>query len=194
MRHQFDGTSSEHPVGESLVDLLRRRASTSGDKQAFCFLAGDGSSEATITYRQLDERAMAIAAHLQSMAPRGARALLVFPPGLDFIAGSSAASMRESWLCRWPRRPQSLRLSAEPIVEASNPFLVLSTARHQEEAEASNAPRALLERRWVAIDEIPSEARSAWQDPRVDGRHLAFLQYTSGSTSAPKGSCLVIAI
>ncbi len=191
MRHQLDGTSSEYALGESLVDLLRRRASTSGDKQAFCFLSGDGASEVTITYRQLDERAMAIAGCLQSLAPRGARALLVFPPGLDFIAGFFGCLY--AGIMAVPIAPPGrnrFASSVEPIVDASNPSLVLSTAKYHEEAIASKTSKALLERRWVAVDEVPDDALHAWQDPHVDGRHLAFLQYTSGSTSVPKGVML----
>jgi acyl-CoA synthetase (AMP-forming)/AMP-acid ligase II/acyl carrier protein len=191
MRHQFDGLSSEYPAGESLVDLLRRRASALGDKQAFCFISGDGSPEVAITYRQLDERARAIAGQLQALAPRGARAILLYPPGLDFV-GAFFGCLYAGIMAVPIASPGRGRFawSAESIVEASKPSLVLSTARHYEEAIAPRAPRALLERRWVATEQIGADAGNSWQDPRIDGRDMAFLQYTSGSTSAPKGVML----
>ena len=71
----------------SLVDLLQARASTMGDKQGFRFVVGSGEEERSLTYRELHERAMAIAGELQTLAAEGERALLLFPPGLDFITG-----------------------------------------------------------------------------------------------------------
>ncbi len=191
MRHPFDGQSLEFPSCDSLVDLLRRRAETCGQKQAFCFVSADGSDEASLSYVELDERARAIAAELQAIAPPGARALLLYPPGLDFVsaffgclyAGVLAVPIapptrnRHGWL-------------GESIVEAADPAVILSTARHREEVLSHRAPRSLLERRWVATDQVPLEAKNVWRDPRVDSTQTAFLQYTSGSTSEPKGVML----
>jgi acyl-CoA synthetase (AMP-forming)/AMP-acid ligase II len=69
----------------NLVDLLRARASVMGEKRVFSFLRGDGDIEASLTYRELHERAMAIAGDLQSSTSPGDRVLLLFPAGLDFI-------------------------------------------------------------------------------------------------------------
>jgi amino acid adenylation domain-containing protein len=41
--------------------------------------------------------------------------------------------------------------------------------------------------RCVATDSIPADLADLWQAPSVTGESLAFLQYTSGSTSTPKG-------
>ena len=40
---------------------------------------------------------------------------------------------------------------------------------------------------WIATDELDDELADMWQRPSVAESDLAFLQYTSGSTSDPKG-------
>src|SRR6476619_4138148 len=70
----------------TLVDLLRWRAAHQPDRHAYTFLQ-DGEAEAVdLTYRELDRRARAIGALLQSLGVAGERALLLYPPGLDYIA------------------------------------------------------------------------------------------------------------
>jgi len=70
----------------TLVNLLRSRASQYPDQTAYIFLE-DGEHEShTLTYRQLDEKARAIAAYLQAQLLPGDRVLLVYPQGLEAIA------------------------------------------------------------------------------------------------------------
>ena len=73
-------------AGASLVEMLRFRAGVQPDDRAFVFLR-DGEREGdAVTYAELDRRCRTIAAELQRRVPPGARALLVYPPGLDFVA------------------------------------------------------------------------------------------------------------
>ncbi|HVG20478.1 MAG TPA: amino acid adenylation domain-containing protein, partial [Blastocatellia bacterium] len=44
--------------------------------------------------------------------------------------------------------------------------------------------------RWLATDDVPTDMAEAWDDPKVDADALAFLQYTSGSTTTPRGVML----
>ena len=53
---------------------------------AFCYLVDGENEEIRWTYADLDRRARAIAAWLQSLGLQGERALLLYPAGLDFIA------------------------------------------------------------------------------------------------------------
>ena len=70
----------------SLVDILRWRAKNQPHRLAYRFLADGEYDEVVLTYEDLDRRARSIGALLQSSARVGDRALLLFPPGLDFIA------------------------------------------------------------------------------------------------------------
>src|SRR5215216_7305834 len=69
----------------TFAGLLRARAAERPDQVAFTFLA-DGEAEAgRLAYGELDRQAAAIAAALRETVPPGERALLLYPPGLDFI-------------------------------------------------------------------------------------------------------------
>src|SRR4051812_31971662 len=71
----------------SFVEILRERATRHSGKTAFSWLE-DGRAEAGrgLTYAELDSRARAIAARLQALDLVGERAILLYPPGLEFIA------------------------------------------------------------------------------------------------------------
>jgi acyl-CoA synthetase (AMP-forming)/AMP-acid ligase II len=65
---------------------LRERASHQPEEIVYTFLL-DGETESDwLTYQVLDRQARAIAATLQSYQTMGERALLLYPPGLEFVA------------------------------------------------------------------------------------------------------------
>ena len=70
-----------------LTQLLLARAKCSPDQVAFTFLRDGESDELNWTYGELAQRARGIAASLQSANCANQRVLLLYPPGLDFIAG-----------------------------------------------------------------------------------------------------------
>ncbi len=71
----------------TFVELLRQRARVQPDRVAYTFLTDRKTKQERITYAELDLRARAIAAYLQNIGAVGQRALLLYPPGLDYIAG-----------------------------------------------------------------------------------------------------------
>src|ERR1700741_2252269 len=71
----------------SLVALLAERARSQTDKRAYVFLGDHGAEEAALTCGELHRAAQALAARLTRVARRGDRAVLVFPPGLEFLVG-----------------------------------------------------------------------------------------------------------
>ncbi len=175
----------------SFTEVLRIRCAEDPAQETFRFLGDrDGDSE-TLSNAQADRRARALGALLQRAGPRQC-ALLLLPPGLDYIASF--------WGCLYagcaavPAYPPSLanagramaRLAA--IADDARPRFVL-------------APRALVEARhriveansvlgqadWIAVDALPEGLEDEWKAPDLSRDDLAFLQYTSGSTGRPKG-------
>ncbi len=72
---------------KTLVDLLRWRATTEPDKIAYTYIKDGDKKETSLTYGELDSRAQSIAAMLQQKGLSGERALLLYPPGLEYISG-----------------------------------------------------------------------------------------------------------
>src|SRR5215210_5346799 len=69
----------------SLVEVLRSRMEQR-ERRAFTFLVDGEEDELHLSYDELDRRARAVAAHLQALGLAGGRAVLLFPPGLDYVA------------------------------------------------------------------------------------------------------------
>jgi len=170
----------------SLVDLLRYRASTQPDDRAFVFLSDRGVEEAQVTFAELSRAAHILAASLLRRARTGDRAILLFPQGLDFIVaflGCMVAGLIPVPLMI-PRRA-GLRDASHAIVADCAPRLVLTT-----QAVATTRPD-VIERFKAADCEwmfLPIAADAGEADvPRPAAEDIAYLQYTSGSTSSPKG-------
>src|SRR5579872_5980094 len=70
----------------NLVELVRQRARDCPDRAAYIFLAGEGLRQSSLTYGEVDFQARSIAGLLQGLEARGERALLLYPPGLEFIS------------------------------------------------------------------------------------------------------------
>jgi acyl-CoA synthetase (AMP-forming)/AMP-acid ligase II/acyl carrier protein len=176
----------------TLVQLLRHKAARHPDRRLYTFLADGESEEAYLTYGELDRRARAVAALLQQSHARGERALLLYPAGLDFIAaffGCLYAGIvpvptyppHPARLNRTPEKLLALLHDAQPSLALTNTELLTKSAVLQSQLARVTSLK------WLATDNLKDDAQEAWRDPQVDERTLAFLQYTSGSTAAPKG-------
>ena len=75
---------SQIKEAKTIVDVLRARAKTQPDALAYAFIE-DGDVVASYSYSQLDRRCRTIAEAL-SQHPIGARALLLYPPGIEYVA------------------------------------------------------------------------------------------------------------
>ena len=175
---------------ESLVEALRFRAARQPEARAFTFLGNGG--EPCLTYGELDRRARAIAARLQAEGMCGQRVLLLHVPGLDFIAALygcfyAGAVAVPAYLPEATRAARALpRLRA--ILDDTEAALVLTTTSLiGSDARAIEEAPELRARRLMTSDTLAAGDGSAWIEPAAFDAGPAFLQYTSGSTSTPRG-------
>jgi amino acid adenylation domain-containing protein len=166
---------------ETLVDVLIRRGASHPDRVA-CRLIGEGGAEADrLTYGELDERARAIAAWLQSRRVASEPILVMYPSSLEYIvallgclyAGAIAVPA-------FPARSNRTRARLSRIAEDAGARLLFAPAGGVEGAAAAAVEAC-------AVANVDSDLATRWRRPDVAGDTLALLQYTSGSTSDPKG-------
>jgi acyl-CoA synthetase (AMP-forming)/AMP-acid ligase II len=172
----------------SFIDLLRYRAQHQPEQTAYIFLDRGETEGNTLTYQQLDERARGIAAKLQQLDAMGERALLLYPPGLEFItaflgclyAGVIAVPAYPPRNNQNSSRLEAIALDAEAAIGLTTTAFLPSIERWLEQTSQ-------LTLRWLTTDDMAQDDSLTWHQPSINHHTLAFLQYTSGSTGMPKG-------
>src|SRR5438105_2751305 len=185
--------SGDRPL--TLVDLLRRRALCQPDQLAYTFLLDGETSELHLTYRELEQHARAIAAALQLAGARGGRALLLYPPGLDFIEGFFGCLYAGVVAVpAYPPDPAKLQRTLprlQAVIADAQATLVLTTSPILAMAKLIFAEAPDLKAlHWLATDTVVGGVEDDWQAEHATADDLAFLQYTSGSTGRPRGVML----
>jgi acyl-CoA synthetase (AMP-forming)/AMP-acid ligase II len=176
---------------KTFAGILEGHAARRPGDLAFVFLDKRGKTVEQRTYAALDERARTVAASLAEREVTGAPVLLNFPPGLAFVdalfgcfyAGCIAVPAPYAIAKRLGERIESICRDCDPAA-------MLTLARFDNETRArGELPRAVERIAPIFVDALPSSPHSnAINAPSVES--IALLQYTSGSTSAPKGVML----
>jgi acyl-CoA synthetase (AMP-forming)/AMP-acid ligase II len=176
----------------TLVEMLRRRADAEPASPVITFLDGEGGSE-TITYAELDRRARGVAGLIRAAGVgEGERALLLYPPGLDYVAALFGTLYAGAVpVPAYPPDPARLNRTVPRLLSIlddarASALLTLDQIRLAA-GEIFGEAAALREATTIATDVGDEEAAEDWREPRLDGDSLAILQYTSGSTATPRG-------
>ena len=173
----------------SLISILRNLAQNRPHELAYIFLADGENDERRITYAELDQQARIIGTHLQGRYSPGSRALLLYPPGLDYVAaffGCLYAGITA--VPAYPPRPRRPMPRIQAIVADSQPAAALTDTRilsNIEQRLAQLPDMAALD--WIDTARLDPGLAGQWRQLPVEPDDLAYLQYTSGSTSTPKG-------
>ncbi|RUT04335.1 hypothetical protein DSM106972_045630 [Dulcicalothrix desertica PCC 7102] len=182
----------------TVIELLRYRGSTQAQEVAYTFLA-DGETEAEcLTYKEMDRRCRALAAKLQAMGMAGERALLLYPPGLDYLTaffGCLYAGVVA--VPAYPPRNQRNTKRILSVLKDAQAAIVLTTTKVFSQIQSLLAENIDINKNidinighWLTTDNLAPGLESSWQAPLIHQDTLAFLQYTSGSTGTPKGVML----
>ena len=190
-----------------LLAKLSAFAAAKGDRAVHTWLEPDGREGDAYTFGALARRSDAVAALVGARLAPGDRALLCYEPGLDFLVAFygclKAGVVAVPVFPPDPRRPDAREARAfAAIGESCGAAVALTAATYRAAAGAAASLRGFASLRgmmaapaapkteWVATDAAAAVAAFAARD---EPRGLAFLQYTSGSTSVPKGVMIATA-
>jgi thioester reductase-like protein len=183
----------------SLIKELKKRVEESPDKRLYAFLGLDAEIVESYTYLEFDERTSYIASTLQQgykLQPE-ARVLLAYPPGLEMICAFFAC-VKIGVIPVPVYPPSSHGFSAslykmDFIAQDCDTSVVLTTksyywsyklnvGRSDSLNDKSNSIKTKF--KWISTDDISTSKHINYE---AHVSNILFLQYTSGSTSDPKG-------
>lgn len=178
------------------------------DKTAWSFCDDNGNVNDTFTYAELDQSTTALAHHLLSSQcglKVGDRVMLVFFPGLHFTA-SLIACFKAGIIGVPVFPPDPTRLKKDlnhfvSIQSSSSATVVLTHGSYNYAKKIAGVANIFSSSgdkwpnmKWIQIDDILNKSKQSSPHvsppsslPEIKGSDIAFLQYTSGSTSEPKG-------
>ena len=169
----------------TIIDLLRTRASETPQGIAYTYLSENGAQETNLTYAELDWKARTLAARLQDLR-LNEPVVLLYAAGLEFISSFFGCLYAGVIAAPSPlphRRHGAGRLHS--LLADSGAMMVLTS---RDAASGLRADTLGSEVRLLMTDD-PDHSGPAedWHPPDFSGNEIAYLQYTSGSTAAPKG-------
>ncbi|MEL7048695.1 MAG: fatty acyl-AMP ligase [Pseudomonadota bacterium] len=171
-------------------DVLAVRAWLMPDQTVFTFVDDAGVETGTLTYRDLWQRATAVASALKEAAEPGERVILFYPAGLDFIGAFMGCLLAEQIAVpvNLPLRRTADR--TVKIIEDCSAKVVMAPMDMIDDIRSNFSGTSVDDLTWIASDALQIDegaAKIPEYGSGIDPDKVAYLQYTSGSTSDPKG-------
>ncbi|KVD68880.1 AMP-binding protein [Burkholderia sp. ABCPW 14] len=173
----------------NFADVLRFRAETTPDEFAYGYLGFGRMPDRVMRYGDIHRRALAIAREIVMHGRPGDPVLLIFPSAADFIeAFFGCLYAGRMAVPALPPRTEKERRRLISITRDCAPSLAICGTGEMDAVLAELCAAGVVAPPCREVDAIPDGIGDASPDlPAVAPDSIAFLQYTSGSTSDPKG-------
>ncbi|MCW3465037.1 fatty acyl-AMP ligase [Chitinophaga nivalis] len=174
---------------QHLVDLLSQHGTAMPDKTAFTFVTDGEEAAEVISFGALDHYARKIAANLQLQAAAGKSILLLFQPGINYIA-SFLGCIYAGCIpvpAYPPRNNKHLERISSIIADAEAAFIFCDNTIAARIKQLKAGTELIAPQIRILEMEDLQDIGDNWVKPDIQPGDIAFLQYTSGSTAQPKG-------
>jgi acyl-CoA synthetase (AMP-forming)/AMP-acid ligase II len=180
----------------SILDILEQHALQRAEHPAFIYLQNGEIEQRRLSYAELRHRAAALSIRLARDYAPGARVVIALPDGIEFVIffmGCLYAGLVPVPVKAPHNAESSVRLSN--ITDDCTPHMVIMCPKAiaQFRAACPESAAQSLVHDIDAYTELEADAPltdaplAATRHGQIAASDLAFLQYTSGSTGAPKG-------
>ena len=168
------------------ADYLEQHSRTIPDQPAFVFLSDGEQKSDQITFEGLNQQSYQLSVQLKDFS--GKRALLFYNNPLEFIKGIFGCLRAGVVAVPVPVARKNQKLSRlEAIVKDADPSLFLTESSLLDSVEWLNQELGNTLSCLATDQLIQKQMDKSWYEKKIDLQHIAFLQYTSGSTAQPKG-------
>ncbi|WP_395685164.1 aminotransferase class I/II-fold pyridoxal phosphate-dependent enzyme [Caenimonas koreensis] len=166
------------------AEAVEAQVNRRGSKAAITFVDSN-DQPSVVTYAQLGATAKAIASGLQLHCKPGDRAFLIFEPGLE-LAQAFLACMYSGVIAVLSYPPANAKLGKKlhSLIHDCSPRVIVTSAMLAQAMGGDAVGKGPKVLRYDGLAQAPVHD---WHPPIITPDSTAFLQYTSGSTSNPKG-------
>ncbi|MDK8182715.1 fatty acyl-AMP ligase [Paenibacillus sp. UMB4589-SE434] len=169
----------------NLPEVLNETAHHYPERKAFIYLKDGEMESVSCTYRELLLQSQALAGYFQYLGLEGERIMILLPSGIDYIISFLASLYAKA--IPIPVYPPSKSRNAERIAAIyadSTPALIITPTPQ----DADKLPSSMQAAHIIQLNDIMSCNHLFYKHTEsIPSEDIAFLQYTSGSTSSPKG-------
>jgi acyl-CoA synthetase (AMP-forming)/AMP-acid ligase II/acyl carrier protein len=176
-------------ASSTYVEVIQRRAQVTPEHVVYKFLE-DGINESDImTYGRLESIAHRVAAALQRKGKKGDRVLMLYPPGLSYVA-SLFGCFYGGFIAvpaYPPRKNRGLNRLLSIISDADAKSCLVTRQIYNDIVRNFKNEELLSNIHWIIFDDLEDQPSGNFSPTNILPEDIALLQYTSGSTGKPKG-------